>query len=64
MDKITKWRGTKISAYDKCVCDAGENSENHPMMCVQSEPSMLSIVKLHYIPYVRNYNPLLIRNCS
>ena len=49
MDKITKWRGTKISAYDKCVCDAGENSENHPMMCVQSEPSMLSIVKINII---------------
>ena len=28
------------------VCDAGEN---HPMMCVQSEPSMLSIVKIHII---------------
>ena len=53
MDKITKWRGTKISAYDKCVCDAGENSENHPMMCVQSGPSMLLTIKVHILYIIK-----------
>ena len=33
------------------VCDAGEN---HPMMCVQSEPSMLSVVKV-LILYIKKH---------
>ena len=33
------------------VCDAGEN---HPMMCVQSGPSMLSVVKVDILYIIKN----------